>query len=131
MTQNASRRYLLFINDLPTFVNHSIISLFADDTKCLRQICSLDDSLLLQQDLDHLAEWCQTWKISFNYSKCSVIHFCANSDSPFFTYHINGSPVSSYDSHKDLGVILSCNLSWDSHYENIISKSETSSSYSA
>ena len=44
-------------NDLPSSLNHSDTFLFADDTKCLRPVCSPHDCSLLQSDLDALSSW--------------------------------------------------------------------------
>ena len=42
--------FLIFINDLPTVINHSACLLFADDLKIFRSICHYNDCLLLQSD---------------------------------------------------------------------------------
>jgi len=49
--------FLIFINDLPDWIRHSMIVLFADDTKILRKILDNHDEILRQQDLDKLMEW--------------------------------------------------------------------------
>ena len=45
---------LIYINDLPDYIRHSTIRLFADDCIIYRPIASLNNSILLQQDLDAL-----------------------------------------------------------------------------
>ena len=44
------------------------------------------------------------------------------SNSETHTYYINGSPITTSDHYKDLGVILTTNLSWSKHYHYIVSK---------
>ena len=48
--------FLVFINDLPDNIRSSV-HLFADDCALYRNICSLFDCLILQDDLDRLAQW--------------------------------------------------------------------------
>ena len=38
------------------------------------------------------------------------------------TYTIGTSSLTKVESHKDLGIILSSNLTWDAHYHQIIAK---------
>ena len=59
---------LLYINDLLTEIS-STIWLYADDVIIYRPIVSID-MLLLQQDLEILAQWAKDWLVTFNLSKC-------------------------------------------------------------
>ena len=52
--------FLLFINDLPSYVD-SPVRLFADDCVIYREIKSNYDSVRLQEDLDNLNRWEQKW----------------------------------------------------------------------
>ena len=54
-------------------LSFSKVLLFADDTKCIMPICSLQDCL--QTDLSRLSDWCSTWNLPLNEEKCSAIHF--------------------------------------------------------
>ncbi len=56
--------FVLYINDLPEIVN-SPVYIFADDTKLYRQISNNNDKLKLQQDLDSLQIWSDTWLLKF------------------------------------------------------------------
>ena len=44
--------------------------LYADDTKCFRELLSLDDHDALQKDLYSIEDWSDLWGMSFNGSKC-------------------------------------------------------------
>jgi len=57
--------FLLFINDLPETLS-SAVKLFADDTKIYKEINSERDCIDIQQDLDRLSEWSETWQLKFN-----------------------------------------------------------------
>ena len=48
--------FLIFINDLPANIK-STVRLFADDCVLYRNILSLQDCLILQEDLDSLELW--------------------------------------------------------------------------
>ena len=65
--------FLCFINDMPESVS-SQCRLFADDSIIYREISIVNDCTSLQHDLDALEKWEGTWGMSFNPSKCNVIH---------------------------------------------------------
>ena len=65
--------FIIYINDLPGCASFASTLLFADDTKCLGNISSNTDRILLQNDLDSLQSWCITWGLSFNSSKCKSL----------------------------------------------------------
>ena len=49
--------FLLYVNHIPEVMLKSLLFMFADDSKCLKVINSLDDCLYLQSDLDRLYRW--------------------------------------------------------------------------
>ena len=49
--------FLLYINDLPCTVEHSSVALFADDSKCFKEVCNLDDCSKLQDDINAMFTW--------------------------------------------------------------------------
>ena len=104
-TYGMKQRILfIYINDLSSSVNHSKTFLFADDTKCLRPICSPHDCILLQSDIDILSLWSTNWKLKFNEMKCSrlsiVSHASSNHSDTQVEYLINGLPISSCNQQK-------------------------------
>lgn len=119
--------FLLYVNNLPNQVLHSTPYLFADDTKCLKSVSSSSDSLQLQQDLDNLTAWSADWKLSFNELKCILLSFQPNNSSNYqlaptpttSQYQINGHRITSRLQHKDLGVVMSHDLSWTNHLTSI------------
>ena len=52
--------FLIFINDLPLSIN-STCRLFPNDCLLYRQIDSMSDANILQQDLSSLKIWAKTW----------------------------------------------------------------------
>ena len=61
--------FLIFINDLPDNVRSSVC-LFANDCVLYRNICSIQDCLILQEDLTSLGQWEADWQMKFNVAKC-------------------------------------------------------------
>ena len=61
----------LFINDIVDVVSPgSEIRLFVADYICYRNVRSLQDCETLQQDIDRLAFWADTWLMDFAPTKC-------------------------------------------------------------
>ena len=58
-----------FINDLPDNIRSSVC-LFAGDCVLYRNICSIQDCLILQEDLTSLGQWETDWQMNFNVAKC-------------------------------------------------------------
>ena len=73
--------FLLYINDIAKGIN-SPLHLFADDCLLYRVINGVEDTNRLQEDLNKLSEWANTWQLKFNVSKCTVI-CCTRSLTPF------------------------------------------------
>ena len=63
---------LVYINDLEYGVSSSVLK-FADDTKIFRTIKSESDVKILQQDLQKISEWSETWQMELNTDKCHVM----------------------------------------------------------
>ena len=122
--------FLVYVNDLPLQVSFSDVFLFADDTKCLKPVSSPLDSSQLQEDLNHLSSWSMNWKLSFNELKCFLLAFQSNHPSRSLpdpslsapSYHINGQVVNHCQHHKDLGIIMSSDLSWANHHASIVTQ---------
>ena len=114
--------FLLYINDMPSVVQHSTIALFADDSKCFKSIDSVNDCILLQNDIDALFHWSQTWKMSFNASKCKVLSITRSRSPITFSYTMNGTPLENVGVFKDLGVFVDFKLSFNNHVDSLVTK---------
>ena len=116
--------FLLYINDITKDIN-SPLRLFTDDCLLYRVINSVKDINRIQEDLNKLSEWANTWQLKFNVSKCTVIR-CTRSLSPFthdYTLHSHILDIS--DQNMYLRVLIHKSLSWSPHISNVVNKAST------
>ena len=57
--------FIVYINDLPEVVKHSDCRLYADDTILAHTVESPQDIGKLQEDIDSLLRWSESWKMQF------------------------------------------------------------------
>ena len=95
--------FVVFINDIPDSIN-STVNIFADDTKLFRSVTSDEEHVVLQSDLDMLADWSETWQLKFNASKCKVLHIGQHDTN--YEYYLGNSKLENTTMEKDLGVIM-------------------------
>jgi len=107
------------VNDLPDNVKSSLL-LFADDTKLYHTIRSRSDVQQLQEDIDALYQWTRLWLLSFNISKCKVLHIGLD-DYPS-SYTLNGTVIESVSSMRDLGVQIDSSLKFHQHTSITVNK---------
>ena len=97
--------------------------LFADDAKCFRPITNPSDCSLLQDDLIRLLDWSNKWKLHFNISKCALVRFSYGTPiSPASSYCMGDQDIVALDCLRDLGVLVSDDLSWSAHYDLLCSR---------
>jgi len=111
--------FLIYINDISLLTQFSNLFLFADDAKLSKIIVQLSDHSCLQQDLDQLYTWSINTDLMFSINKC--LHLSINHKLPT-TYSVGGNSLPQLHSHRDLGLLLADDLSWNNHYQHIISK---------
>ena len=105
--------FLIYINDLPSYIDSSSLLLFADDAKCFKVIHSPSDASLLQEDISSLYKWTSDWNLRFNTSKCYQMSFSTTDPALHSGYTINNVAVSTKSCQRDLGIIMSNDLSWN------------------
>ena len=110
--------FLLYINDLPETIQ-SEVRLFADDTAVYLTVSNLQDSQVLQSDLESLQRWERTWDMEFNPNKCQVLHITRSKKPVMSGYFMHNQKLESVDAAKYLGVSISKDLSWNTHISNI------------
>ena len=115
--------FTLFINDLPDEAAYGVkVALYADDTKLYRNVSSAEHCDLIQDTLSNMHVWSQRNNIRFNTSKCKVLTVTRKKTPIAFDYTLDGTALTRVSEEKDLGVIITSTLSWDSHIHTITAK---------
>ena len=113
--------FLAYINDLPEELT-SLTRLFADDTAVYRVINDCSQQLQLQQDLNRLAEWENSWDMQFHPAKCVSMPITRRRNVLNNSYTLHGHTLDSVTTVKYLGVTLQQSMCWDSHINNVVIK---------
>lgn len=101
--------FLVFINNLDMMAHLiTVIKKFADDTKLGQVIRSEADRDRLQDCLDRMTAWAETWGMAFNINKCKVMH--VGHGNPGYEYTMEGARLSDTKEERDIGVTVSSNL---------------------
>ena len=111
--------FLLFINDITEAIEYAGIQLFADDSKFTMEILSEEDHEKLQKDIHSAIMWSLLNNVELNMEKFQMIQY-GNKSELKNTYQLgNENTLTSSTEVKDLGVIVSEDLSWLKHITNI------------
>ena len=96
--------FLIFINDLPDNIKSSVC-LFADDCVLYTNIHSLQDWLILQEDLTSLGQWETDWQMKFNVAKCHSMRVTRHQHHKqiLFDYSLHNQNLENVQSAKYLG----------------------------
>lgn len=114
--------FLIYINDLPVAVKHSLLLLFADDAKLAKLVRNPLDCNQLQGDLDSMCSWSQEWKLLFKETKCVLLRCCRKGVQVNSTYSLSNESIQVRDTHKDLGVMISSDLTFTTHLDYIVGR---------
>ena len=114
--------FLLFINDIGEGIN-STFRLFADNCVLYRCIESSQDQLILQEDLQKMNQWAESWRMMFNAKKCYHLTITLKIKPLLHTYNIKDQEIARVKTAKYLGVIISEDLSWNIHIQQVRAKS--------
>lgn len=105
--------FIIYVNDLPTYVNDTSIVLFADDTTMIN--IDSDENILLQDmQLSQLkaSEWFRANKLHLNETKTQIMFFSTRCLDHF----------DNTENVKALGVIMDPHLRWDQHVDYLCGK---------
>lgn len=114
--------FIIFINDIDTYLHTSQLLCFADDMKIFSTISTYDDAVALQADLTRLEEYCAANHLELNPDKCSVVTFTRKHCPINFNYSVKEVNLRRVCNVRDLGVIYDSKLSFNPHMDYIISK---------
>lgn len=107
----------IFINNIKVCFKHSKFLLYADDLKVYKRINSIEDSMLLQSDLNRLCKYCQDNLLFLNLEKCHSVTFSRNITTITHIYQLLDTNISRLGSVKDLGVVFDSKLLFNLHIE--------------
>jgi hypothetical protein len=106
------------------------VRLFANDTIVYLAITADVDRVHPQEDLDRLAHWEQTWKMSFHPEKCiNVLSITMKRNPVTNCYILHGHQLEQVQSAKYLGVSITSDMKWSEHIANICKKANNTLSF--
>jgi len=112
--------FIILINDINRDIAHSEVSSFADDTRVSKEIHTIQDSELLQSDLEKIYQWANSNNLCFNSSKFERICYTSNNPIPEYSYTTeDGSEIKKTAHLRDLGVIMSDSATFAEHIYTI------------
>ena len=114
--------FLVHINDLPDSVT-SKVRLFADDCLLYRKVTSTADQEEIQKDLKRLETWAETWGMKFNAKKCYILSISNKGRNKF--YELNSYILKHVENNPYLGLIISKDLKWNAHIDQISKKASS------
>ena len=113
--------FLIYINDVIEYIHYQL-HLFADDCFIYRPIHSIEDHLILQNDLHTLVTWANKWQMEFNILKCTILQIILHQKTDHFDYKMHNITLKRTDQHSYLGICLNHKLSWSPHISHLCNK---------
>ena len=112
----------IYIYDLPDIVLSANVKCvaFADDIKIYRKISSTGNNDSLQKAIDLLSNWAKEWELPLSNEKTEVLHLGVKNRG--HTYQVDGLAIQTVDQIKDLGFIITNNLSFEPHCDAVANK---------
>ena len=114
--------FLVYIDDMPKYTQHSRIRLFADDTIVYLTVTNMDDCQKLQDDLKRLEVWEKEWLMELHPAKCHVLRITRKKSTATFPYTLHGEALREVTSAKYLGITISNDMSWNNYIESTAAK---------
>jgi len=122
--------FLIYINDLPNYVSHCKVNMYADDTVIYYASNSPDDIMkCINKDLNIINNWLQSNKLSLNTDKTEFMLIgsrqrlnSVKESVDKISISINGVDIKKVHECKHLGVIIDDKLTWNQQIENVRKK---------
>jgi hypothetical protein len=123
--------FVIYINDMPDVVEATTY-LFADDTKLNHHRNCAQENMSLQNNLDALQKWSDTWLLKFHPNKCKVVTISTNKGNqhPNTSYHLyddrgNKTELMGSEWERDIGVHVDEILNFKKHMQTQIDKANS------
>ena len=117
--------FVIYINDLPDSITSDTF-MFADDTKILRCITSMEDSVRLQRDIHELEDWSAKWLLHFNTAKCHVLTLGRIEDILHtHNYELYNKLLDHVFEETDLGVTIDSEVKFEEHISKKVNKANS------
>ena len=109
--------FLIMISDIDSNIVNSIIRTFADDTKVIQKVCSVEDGKRLQDSLETIYEWARKNNMKFNSTKFNLLRYGSDNVLKQSIAYKNpeGEEIPASDHTKDLGVLMSADTTFTEH----------------
>ena len=95
--------FLIMVGDIDKGISSSTLSSFADDSRLMKMIKRIAETILLQRDLIAVEDWTKENNMSFNYDKFEALRY-GMQETNNAPYTINGNPIKELEHVKDLGI---------------------------
>ena len=106
--------FLMFVNDMPDVLKSSSLAMYADDSKCYKTIKTMTSKLL--------CVWSASNELYFQPTKCHNLRISRKKTSSPRVYNLNNTELKLVTKEKDLGLIVTKDLSWNEHITQTVSK---------
>ena len=109
----------------------SIVKSFADDTRVTKCVCSIQDSMQLQNDLEKVYQWTKKNNMLLNDVKFELLRHGTIEDLKNETTYKTptGKVITTKNNVKDLGVMMSDNCMFTEQINNVIEKAKNLTSW--
>ena len=115
--------FLIYIQDMSNEISSARLLFFADDTKIIRDISSIDDCCLMSDELSKLYNWAENNKMVLNGDKFQLLQYTATGAAqPFVYVDPMGSVIEPKNLARDLGVEMSNDANFDAHISSFVDK---------
>ena len=114
--------FLIFINDIFAVTRKSSSSSFADDTKAIYAVKTIEDTKVFQSDLNLIYDWAATNNMSFNESKFVALRYGNDKEIKEQTCYITGdgkTEITETKQTRDLGIIMSDSAKFTDHINKV------------
>ena len=118
--------FVIFIDDMPEVVDeNSLLVMFADDAKLSREVPTIEDKEITQEDINHLHGWAKENEMSHHPGKCHVLKVGEREitlHDLFNPYRLGETILKTVANERDLGVIIDQDLTFEDHLSAKIKK---------